>query len=349
MARPASTSPAVRPGIVALGVGIPLAALALAVAVLVGGDGDDPAAPASTTTATTTATSTAGPEARIDESWNRALEAAVRPLDGVLVELASTVDRHSTGAATAQELAATLERVRPVVMDVRDDVAELPAHPDDPLATSLVATTAQLYVHAVEAHTASLTAGAADVGDELDKLGRRLRILADRVFDRARERTSAPVELGDDVRLVRPAEVPDWERLELAAGPPLEPTDPNRPGDLPRERQERRRSQPVGDWSAAVEELDAPTAAAVRSAPVEELPGLARRLIAAAEALRDVAVPDGDRGRADRVALGWLLRADAARAAQLSELGPDVPGLDALAASLLELSSIPALSSASGS
>lgn len=328
-----------RPGVVVLGVGIPLVALGLVVTVALWPGDDGAGGGASTTTAPP-----ATPEPRIDAAWNGDVAAAFQPLEDVLVELASSVDRRATGAASDAELAASLDRIRPHVVAVRDAVAELEPHPGDALAQPLVATSAELYVHAVDAHTASLEAGTPDLSRELDKLGRRLRILADRIFDRARERTSAPVDLGDDVRVVRPAEVPDWERLELAAGPPLERVDPNRPDELPLERRTDRLSQPEQDWLAVVRDLDAPTAADVRSAGGDDLAPLARRLVAAAEALRDVPVPGGDRGRADRLALGWLLRADAARAAQVADIEPAVPGLEQLAASVLALSATHALS-----
>lgn len=326
---------AVNPAVVALGVGFPLVALVVVVVVSMGG-GSPPVATSPPDT------DVSPPAPTVDHEWNDDLAAALHPLTEVLVELATTVDQHAQ-EHSPDELATTLDRVGPVFASVRDSVDQLREHPADPLAKPLVLAAADLYVHAVSAHEASLAA-TAELAHQYDLLGRRLRILADRVFDRARERTSVAVDPGEGVRLVRPAEVPDWERLEVAAGPPLEASDPNRPGVLPLERDERRSSQPDRGWTAFVRGLDVPSTADVEraSGDVDELGALARRLGAAAEALRDVPVPDGDTGRADRSALGWLLRAEAARAAQLTALRP-APDTRALAEALLALSDIPAL------
>jgi hypothetical protein len=310
------------------GVGIPIAALAVAVAASVGG-GDDPvAAPTATVSTALDGPDTTVPPATVDEEWNEALVAALEPLGGVLVELASSVDAWSQGGLGDDELGLVVDRARPVVASVREGAAAIERHPDDPLARPLIEQMAELYVASVDAHGSALTADGALRG-QYDLLGRRLRILADRVFDRARERTSAPVDPGPDITLVLPAEVPDWERLEVAAGPPLEGTDPNRSGELPREREDERSSQEEVTWLDDVEALAAPTVGEVRAAfgDVERLGDLARRLVGAAEGLRDVPVPDDDRGRADRVALGWLIRADGARAAQLAALDDRRPGL----------------------
>ena len=327
--------------VIAGAVAVPLVALAVVVAVAVGhGDGDAPEIP--TTVATTT--ETIGPAA-VDEAWNAELGAALDPLREALVELASSVAAHSTGELDRAGLAAVLDRLEPVLSSVRDAVHGLEPHRTDALAGPLVRTTAELYVLAIASHRASLAVDG-DAAVQYDRLGRRLRILGDRIFDRARERTSAPVDPGPDVRLVRPAEVPDWERLELAAGPPLEPTDRNRPDDEPLAREDRRATQPAAAWRARVDRLDVPGVAEVQRAAGDPaaLASLARQLVEAAEILRDEPVPDGDRGRADRLALGWLVRADAARASQLAALAPTPAGAPTrLAEQLLALSEEPAL------
>ena len=325
--------------VIAGAVAVPLVALAVVVAVAAGGGSGDGSAP--------TTSQVTGPAASVDEAWNDALAGAFAPLRGSLVELASSAEAHSAGELDDAGLGAVLDRLEPVVASVHDAVGDLEPHRVDSLAGPLVTATAELYVLAVDAHRASLAVdGGAAV--QYDRLGRRLRILGDRIFDRARERTSTPVDPGPDVRLVRPAEVPAWERLELAAGPPLEPTDRNRSDEAPLARQDRRATQPEAAWRARVERLDVP-AAEVRGAAGDPgaLAEVARKLVGAAEALRHEPVPDGDRGRADRLALGWLVRADAARAAQLAVLAPTPAGAGArLGERLLALSEEPALAAA---
>ncbi|MFP5321699.1 MAG: hypothetical protein ACLGIC_07600 [Acidimicrobiia bacterium] len=311
--------PAGRPDrrVIALGLGIPAAILVaiVLVAVLGGRDGDG-------TDADEAATTTTAPDA-VDPAWDRAVAEAFEPLVEVLPSYARAVDEWSNGDRTGADLAALLDDVEPVVADVARSAEAVPAHRRDDLAQPLVADAADLYVQAVAAHRAALDAGGEDLSRQWDHLGRRLRILGDRTFDRARERTSAPVDPGDGVELRLPAEVPDFDRLELAVGPPLEPTDTNVADAVPRLRADDRPSQALAAWEEAVDGFDAPGAADVEAArgDVDALAALARRLVAAAEALRDEPVPEGDRGRADRLALGWLVLADAARAAQLAELG----------------------------
>lgn len=301
-----------------LGVGIPIAALVAVVAITVIDEGGEPrvAPPTSTTVADSPV------EPAVDERWNAQLAELIEPLRGTLPTYVRDVESWSSGSLAAQELEQTLDRVDDALADVEAAAQALPAHPSDDLARPLVRDVAALYRLAVRAHRAALAAGDPDVVEQYDRLARRLRVLADRTFDRARERTAEAIETGEDVRLVLPAEVPDWSRFGLSAGPPLEDRDSDRPDELPLEREERRDAQPERDWRAQVDRLEVPTAAEVQAArtSADRLGELARRLIAAADALRGVPVPAGDRGRADRVAIGWLVLADAARAAQLDAI-----------------------------
>jgi hypothetical protein len=321
------------------GVAAPLVAVLVVVATTVAGGDDDAADPSGGSS------TTAPPE--IDEAWNDDLGTALAPLNDVLVRLASGVDAWSEGERSDEELGRLLADVRPRLEAVGSEVAELGAHPSDELAHVLVSDMADLYLRAIDAHDLALRSGDDDLARQYDLLGRRLRILADRAFDRARERTNAPAEPSPGIRLTLPAEVPEWTRLELAAGPPLEPSDPNRDDELPLDREEERSSQGVADWTDALADLAPPASADVRAArsDADALGELARALVDAAESLRAEPVPDGDRGRADRVALGWLVRADAARAAQLAVLDRTEGGGD-LAAALLELSDSPAFAPA---
>lgn len=311
-------------------IAIALAAPVLAVVVLItaslGRDGDASGGP-TTTVAPDPSASTA--PAAVDDEWNAALEQALRPLSTALTELAGGADRWSNGALDDDGFAKLLAQVEPAVESVRAQVSALGDHPTEALATPLVEAMAELYVRAVDAHGRALDATDPDLAAQYDRLGRRLRILGDRVFDRARERTLAPVDPGPDVRLVLPAEVPDWNRLELSAGPPLEPTSSDRPDATPLEREDERATQPGQAWRDDVAALDAPGLAEIDAdvGDADALGAHARALVVAAEAMRSVPVPGDDRGLADRVALGWLIAADAARAAQLAALGDGSPAL----------------------
>lgn len=326
--------------VIGVAVAIPVAILiALGAAGLLGGDDDD-----GTATSPTTSPSTTAPAA-VDEAWDELVADTFQPLAGVLPNYARTVDEWSNGDRTDAELTATLDEVEPVVQQVAARAAVMPPHRRDELAGVLARDAADLYVQAVSAHRQAASAGDEAVSRQWDRLGRRLRILGDRTFDRARDRTRPPVDAGDGVDLRLPAEVPDFDRLELAVGPPLEPTDTDVVDAAPRLREEERPSQPAEAWAAAVRDLDAPTADDVAGASddPEAAGAVARRLVDAAEALRAEAVPDGDRGRADRLALGWLVLADAARAAQLAALSGEGSGV---ATALLDVAGSPAYAAA---
>ena len=296
--------------VIAGAVAVPLVILLVLVATAVLGGGDDEDAPDPSGPVSTTA------PVAVDADWDRAVADAFRPLAEALPTYARAVAEWSEGDRSDDELAATLDLVEPVLSEVVADAAALPSHRTDDRAGPLVAAAAELYVQGVAAHRAALAATDGDVAEQWDRLGRRLRILGDRTFDRARERTSPAIDAGDSVDLRLPAEVPDFDRLELAVGPPLEAATADVTDALPRLRAGERPTQPLDDWQRAVDALDVPATEDVRAAlsDADALGGLARRLVGAAEALRDEPVPDGDRGRADRLALGWLVLADASRA-----------------------------------
>lgn len=307
----------------AVAVPILIVVVLLATTLLGSPDGDGEQRPARTTT-TTQAT------VAVDAAWDRSIAEVFRPLGAALPTYARAVDDWSNGDLSDAALASTLDEVEPVIGGVASNVTAIPPHRSEDRAGALVTGAAELYVHAVSAHRAALAAADGSVAEQWDRLGRRLRILGDRTFDRARELTTPPIDAGAGVELRLPAEVPDFDRLEMAVGPPLEPEDLSVADALPRVRAADREAQPLADWQEAVEELDAPTPDDVRGAmdDPDRLAGLGRRLVAAAEDLRGEPVPAGDRGRADRLAVGWLVLADAARAGQLSQVSgtpSDVP------------------------
>ncbi len=334
--------------VIAVAVAIPAIILGVVLfAQATGGDDDESVTVDPSTTVSTDTTGTASPVA-VDRAWDDALADALEPLGRAIPDLADAVTGWEAGDRSDADLRAELDRLGPMFGAVEHATQRLPAHPGDRLATPLIRSMARLYVLSVDAHELSLAVADHAAATQYGRLGRRLRILGDRVFDRARERTAAPFDPGDAVDLHLPAEVPDWTRLGLAVGPPLVPADTN-VDDEPLEREDERASLPESEWRDAVEELDAPTAEAVAAAldagEVDQLGRLAGRLIDAAESLRVVPVPEGDRGRADRLGLAWLLRADVARAGQLAMLG-DAGGdgeAMALAGAVLEVAETGAL------
>ena len=213
---------------------------------------------------------------------------------------------------------------------IRDQVVALRPFPGNRMVGDMYARSAQLEVEWVRVllDTADVPAGPARA--QLMLLARRVRQLADRVFDRGTALIAAsagPTTTDPNIVVERPDDVPDWTAAGLAAGPPLDTAPPTSSGAVP-SRPATRPTQPRGGWIAAVARTQAPTPSALAGAIYAGDPAacqrMARALVAAAEALR--AAPDpapNGREESARLRLGLLIDADAARAAQLAALiGP---------------------------
>jgi hypothetical protein len=227
----------------------------------------------------------------------REWQEGTRPIEQFQAEL----DQHHTQFA---EDKGRLESLRPFPFDKR--------------VNGLYLDSVQLYIETANAYKAMAATPPGDMRTQLDLLARRVRALADRVFDRGHALV-AP-KLGDkpnpDVDIRLPEEVPNWVAEGLAPGPPLDDKPPA-PSEEPQLRKPTRPDQPRDDWLAGLRALDLPP------------PGLdnpqaqARALVAAAERLRDVPDPKGDREEGARIRLSLLVQADGARAVQagLVDLG----------------------------
>jgi hypothetical protein len=160
---------------------------------------------------------------------------------------------------------------------------------------------------------------AGDLRTQLDLLARRVRALADRVFDRGHALVKPKLGEKDDnpdVDIRLPEEVPNWVADGLAPGPPLDDPPPP-PSTEPQLRQPTRADQPRDQWIAVLKALDLPPPS------LDNPQATARSLIAAVEKLRTTPDPKGDREESARIRLSLLIDADAARSAQagLAEIG----------------------------
>lgn len=240
---------------------------------------------------------------------------AFAPLGRSFLALPEKARRWLAGELTDEDYGQELRLARQDAAQALADVSALPAHP----ARAFYLATATLYLVHVDTHAASIRH---EHREQVALLARRLRELADRIFDRGHVLVDPDAfEGGDDVTINLPEEVPDWVAEGLAPGPPLEPSPPPPPADTPPLRQATRPVQPEADWLAAVAAAGAPDELDLGG----DVAAQARAYVAAAEALRDEPDPDVDGGR-ERSAilrLGWLVKADAARAQQL--------GLDGIA------------------
>lgn len=321
---------------VALALVIPLAAIAVIAAVTLGsGSGSEPPAVVASTTATTT-----DPEVAAHEA---AVATAYEPTLAELSSYLTTADEWRRGERSDGELRAAVDRLDGGIGRTREAVEALVSPPSAPLAVPVLEASLEVLAVVPAVQRLAIDQPPGSRREQLDRSARRLRTLADRLFDRARELTSGPLASTDDVILRLPAEVPDWPDLDLTPGPPLAP-EPRTGGDDesgadeldPSLRRADRPSQPERRWLSFVDDLGAPASSAITEAGRGDPAPLgiaAGQLDAAARTVHRAPVPDGDRNRADRLALGLLVRAEAARLAQWRE-----PALDAIVGRLLAVS-----------
>lgn len=211
-----------------------------------------------------------------------------------------------TDAAFASKLDAALGDAT----ETRDRVRALPAAP----AKALYLAAAELHVQHLRIHRAAIEVEPGPRRDQVALLARRVRVLGDRVFDRGRRLVDPDFDRPQpDVQINLPEDVPDWVAEGMAAGPPFEAA-PGPAAPTPPLREESRPTQPEEHWRAAVDRAAAPAAVDLEG----DLAAQARAYVAAAEALRHAPDPDGPGGRerSATLRLQWLVKAEAARAAQ---------------------------------
>jgi hypothetical protein len=209
----------------------------------------------------------------------------------------------------------------------RQRVAKLRAFPLAPGVNDLYLRSADLYVETVRLDKLLPGLPEGDARTQLGLLAKRVRELADRIFDRGRAIVTPflhepPLQ---NVEVHLPEEVPIWTDEGLAPGPPLDDAPPP-PAAAPPLRQPDRPTEGRTRWVSAVQASGIPDVAklvaAVTGNPDRDV---ARSLVSAAEKLRIEPDPDGPDGRelSARVRLGLLTSADAVRSAQLAADVPD--------------------------
>jgi hypothetical protein len=259
--------------------------------------------------------------------WHEELIGAFRPMAADLSALMRNSDAMKAGAYPADQLGADLESSLPNFVSSRELVAALPELRRAPGARELYLQAARLHLEFLRVHRASVRPPIDPLKSELDLLGRRLRVLADRVYDRAGEvaepRVATPTVGAVEFRALD--EVPRWETEGLAAGPPL--AHPSAPSVDPSSAPSRSRKSHE-NWLAQVREVPIPAAsrlgAAIESDDVEALEGLAVEFATAERLLRATPRPSAAAGRRTAVLqLGLLVDSEAARAAHAAGLTGD--------------------------
>jgi hypothetical protein len=249
------------------------------------------------------------------EKWSR------RDLDAAAV----TAELATTSAAYAASLTA---------------VRALPVSPRGAIVNALLAQSVVVGQVWLDVTAAAVGAPSGPFADQLVLAGRRLRELADRIFDRGHSLLGVPETAPAGVEIIRPDDVPSWTAEGLAAGPPLDTTPPA-PSDRPSVRAATRPRQSRAAWTGARQRIAAPSAAVVSQAvarpDADALRALAGRLADAAAALWRQPDPDGNRELSARTALSYLVLGESARLAEAAALAGPGPLADRLRANATAL------------
>lgn len=284
------------------------------------GGGDGSASSTSTTADTRTR--------RLASEFRDRMGAAFAGFGNDVGALLTAVNDYAAGRVTREEYAVKAARALETARRTRDRVAMAEGLPGHPLPKQAYERTAQLYVVAVETLE---VAGRVDepLRTQLVRQGRRIRLLADRVFDRGRavlDDLSGETPSADVVTRA-PSPVPDWVSEGVQPGPPLAPAQA---GVLSAQLDTPRPTQPFGAWQQAVR----PLVQAVQrdAATLRDLTDPARHDVAVGvgvsleDVARQAAALDDPEGHGDGftlLRLGVLTDAEAARAfAAASALGP---------------------------
>ena len=260
-------------------------------------------------------------EQRTAKTWSTGAQAALQPLVEKTPELIGAIDGWLAGTQDAATFASTADQSVAAFTSAEAAVERLPPFPSVPLVNDTYRRSTALYREWGRVAQTLVSVPPGDLRTQVGTIARRVRELADRVFDQGQDEVNARLHnpTSPDVIVKRPLEVPNWAAEGLEAGPPLAPPTTTASGPLP-VREGARPTQARSAWAKAVGAAALPgpreLAGALTSGDAGALGALAARWEAVAAALDAVPDPVGGRGDADRVRLAVLLQAEAARAAQ---------------------------------
>lgn len=273
-------------------------------------------------------TTTAPPMSETELAWQKKIDDAFLPLTDRLKELLTQAAGWNDGKVTAERFAADIEQIRPEFVKVRDAVGAVEVFGEQPPARDLYRESAGLYLEVVRIYGAAVAPDAAPLKAQLELASRRVRSLADRIYDRARvmlDPGSQQDPGGPDIEIRRPPEVPDWEMEGLAAGPPLADKPPEPPTSPP-VREATREEQSEDDWLRRVAKTDLPSprdlAVAIAKGNANQLKALATEFDQASDSLWAGPDPSGGRERAATLSLSLLVLEESARLGQISATLP---------------------------
>jgi hypothetical protein len=254
-----------------------------------------------------------------------ALTNVAKPLADGLQLLVPALDTwRKDPAADTTNVKSVLDSFLTTAGPAATDLADVPAGGDRRRAKEAALVSVRLYRVFAELEKVAVRLPVDPLQTQVDLIARRVRVLADRIYDRVvLTLDDDAFDTSPDVEMRRPPDVPDWLTEGQAAGPPLD-DEPPAPAEIPPIREAGRREQAEDDWIDEVAAAVTVDADAVADAfgNGDELRDLARDLAEIAVKLAKVADPSDGRERAALVRLGLLLQAEAARTGQAALLAP---------------------------
>jgi hypothetical protein len=226
--RPAPESPTRRPSrpVLALIAGVVAAGAVGTVALAQREGGDRSLRPHQASATASPPSATASPRAlTAGQTWKEGALLDFNPLKGVLVPFTQSLGAWTEGKQDGAKTLASIDLALPAFLETRAGLVARAPLPQAPRALADYRLTAALYVQAARIARVGAASPSGPLQEQLKREYSRVRDLADRVFDQADVELTAflpPAPVIEGVTIEKPAEVPSWASLDIAAGPPLD-------------------------------------------------------------------------------------------------------------------------------
>jgi hypothetical protein len=314
-----------------------VAAASVLVFVLARGDGggggdDDPTASSTSSTLSDRARREARQAAAYDDRMRAAFTTFVRDIPKVTESANALISSGQVPAGYMPLVTAAVDHAAAA----RDLVAATRGLPFSTVPKELSWRAAMLYVEAMRTLAAAPTLDPG-LAPQAAQQGKRLRVLADRIFDRGQHLVDrfAHRPVNADLEVHLPEEVPDWVSEGMAAAPPIAGPAPGPTGITESVRQRPRQSgrrwqREFAPIAAIVVREAARFPELARSPDLDLARATGTALQDGADRTRAIADPGGQREAFTLLRLALLVDAEAGRAFALAAAVPDAARADAL-------------------
>jgi hypothetical protein len=263
-----------------------------------------------------------------EERWQARVRQDFAGLDGVVQALVQDTGSWQSGKLAAASLISDINKDWPDIYSTRADLAKEAPFALAPTALNDYQMSVDLYIESFRMAIVAARLPPGAMQSQLQLSTSRIRELGDRIYDQATVVLSpyAPPlpnsSSGNEV--IKPADVPVWASVGLAAGPPL---DAPRATLKPVAFEPTRPQQSFPAWQRDVQDAGIPPigaeVAAIESGTTATLRVESDAFDTAAEKLTAEPDPKSGRPASSRLRLGLLADAEATRAAEAATLITD--------------------------